>query len=127
MSHVPEADNHIYRGEDWTMLASFYDDDAPTEAEFEDWDAFMEIRTARGTLLVRCTTTEGDGFITREMNEETPPEPTFRVRIPKATTRGFPVGTHKADLFVVPGAGDTFPLFVGEVVVSNRVTIEEGP
>jgi len=125
MSHVPEAEFHIYQGEDWTMTAAFYGDDAPTVAEFADWEAFMEIRTAKDVLLVRCTTSEGDGYITRETDEDG--NPTFRVRIPKAVTRTLPVSSPKTDMFVVPDAGDTFCVFDGVVEVSKRKTVEEVP
>jgi hypothetical protein len=127
MSHVPKAEGlHIYQGEDWTLTAAFYDDDAPSEAEFANWEAYMEIRTAKSTavLLVRCTTDEDDGYITRELDEDG--KPTFRVRIPKAITRTLPVGKHETDFFAVPDTGDTFCVFYGDVAVTKRRTIEEG-
>ena len=126
MSHVAEADQHIYQGEDWTLETAFYDDDAPTVAQFANWEAYLEIRTAKtaAVLLVRCTTDEGDGYITRDTDEDG--NPTFRVRIPKAVTRTLPVGRQITDFCVVPDDRDTFYPFLGDVDVSKRRTVEEG-
>jgi hypothetical protein len=125
MSHVAELDDlHVYQGEDWTNTQAFIDDDAPTVAQFANWEAYLEIRTVRDVLLVRCTTDEEDGYITRDVDDDG--KPMFRVTIPKAITRTLPVGRQVTDMFVVPDDRATFPLFLADVVVSKRRTIEEG-
>jgi len=124
MSEVPTVSLQLYQGEDWSMTLAFSGSDAP--ASLAAWEAYLEIREndKDQTLVVRCTTDEADGYITVLTDVE---DPTFEVRIPKAVTRGIPVGIHLTDFFAVPDVEDTFPVFQGTVTVTERKTLEEGP